>query len=84
MVWVLLKAFEPTALLVHPVNASFALNIVAAYNSAADGTWELALACSRSRPVPQIMILVLPAITLIPYPHFKSAVYVHIFPWSLQ
>ena len=29
----------------HPVNASVALNIVAAYTSAADGTWELALAC---------------------------------------
>ena len=46
------------------MNASVALNIVAAYTSVADGTWELALACSRSRPVPQIIILVFPAFTL--------------------
>ena len=44
VVWVLFKALEPTALFVHSVNASVALNIVAAYTSAADGTWELALA----------------------------------------
>ena len=40
VVWVLLKAIEPIALLVHPVNTSVALNIVAAYTSAADGTWS--------------------------------------------
>ena len=64
-----------------PVNASVALNIVAAYTSAADGTLELALAYSRSRSVAQIMILVLPAFTLSPFlsiPSFQvSSLHTH-------
>ena len=59
VVWVILKALEPTALLVHPVHAY--LSLPTPVRQIAHG--KLPDLCSRSRPVAQIMIVVFPAFT---------------------
>ena len=67
----LCRALEPTAFHVHPVLAAIAEDAVAAQcDRMAHG--NLPELCKRSRPVPQIMILVFPAFTLCPFSFILS------------
>ena len=75
VVWVILKALEPNALLVHPVHACVSLRTPV--RQIAHG--KLPDLCSRSRPVAQIMIVVfsvftqpLPLHTLLPSQQFMD------------
>ena len=64
---VLCQALEPTALFVYPVYAAVAEDAVPAHSSATTGHGNSSELCRRSRPIPQIMILVFPAFTLSPF-----------------
>ena len=59
VVWVILKALEPIALLVHPVHACVSLPTPVRQIAHE----QLPDLCSRSRPVAQIMIVVFPTFT---------------------